>query len=278
MDNLWELRGPIGSGKTSLLMSILGELPISSGHISCTGKMAYVSQTPWVYSGTVRENIVFGMPFCEEKYNAIVEVCDLKKDLTSFPKNDLTEIGQRGIILSGGQRARVSLARAIYSDADIYLLDDPLSAVDAKVAKHLFNRCIKEFLAGRVRIMVTHHLQFLQQADKVLMLENGSVVYQGTFSQMDNDRQGNFPYLTQERLDTDLSDTMKVPPGYETVRAVTAIDKREERVDLKEEDEDRMVGTVKALVYWKYFRAALPAVLIVSLAAFFVVVQGICSV
>ena len=272
------ITGPIGSGKTSLLMSILGELPISSGHISCTGKMAYVSQTPWVYSGTVRENIVFGMPFCEEKYNAIVEVCDLKKDLTSFPKNDLTEIGQRGIILSGGQRARVSLARAIYSDADIYLLDDPLSAVDAKVAKHLFNRCIKEFLAGRVRILVTHHLQFLQQADKILMLENGSVVYQGTFSQMDKDRQGNFTYLTQERLDTDVRDTMKVPPGYETVRAVTAIDKREERVDLKEEDEDRMVGTVKALVYWKYFRAALPAVLIVSLAAFFVVVQGICSV
>ena len=218
------------------------------------------------------------MPFCEETYNAIVEVCDLKKDLTSFPKNDLTEIGQRGIILSGGQRARVSLARAIYSDADIYLLDDPLSAVDAKVAKHLFIRCIKEFLAGRVRILVTHHLQFLQQADKVLMLENGSVVYQGTFSQMDNDRQGNFPYLTQERLDTDVRDTMKVPPGYETVRVVTAIDKREERVDLKEEDEDRMVGTVKALVYWKYFRAALPAVLIISLAAFFVVVQGICSV
>lgn len=272
------ITGPIGSGKTSLLMSILGELPISSGHISCTGKMAYVSQTPWVYSGTVRENIVFGMPFCEEKYNAIVEVCDLKKDLTSFPKNDLTEIGQRGIILSGGQRARVSLARAIYSDANIYLLDDPLSAVDAKVAKHLFNRCIKEFLAGRVRILVTHHLQFLQQADKVLMLENGSVVYQGTFNQMDKDRQRNFTYLTQGRLDTDVRDTMKVPPGYESVRAVTAIDKREGRVDLKEEDEDRMVGTVKALVYWKYFRAALPAVLIVSLAALFVVVQGISSV
>ena len=157
-------------------------------------------------------------------------------------------------------------------------MDDPLSAVDAKVAKHLFNRCIKEFLAGRVRILVTHHLQFLQQADKVLMLENGSVVYQGTLSQMDKDRQGNFTYLTQERLDTDVRDIMKVPPGYETVRAVTAIDKRKERVDLKEEDEDRMVGTVKALVYWKYFRAALPAGLIVSLAAFFVVVQGICSV
>ena len=132
------ITGPVGSGKTSLLMTILGEIPISSGQMSCTGKMAYVSQTPWVYSGTVRENVVFGMPFVEEKFNKIIEVCDLGKDLSRFPKRDLTEIGQRGVILSGGQRARVSLARAIYSDADIYLLDDPLSAVDAKVGKLLF--------------------------------------------------------------------------------------------------------------------------------------------
>ena len=142
------ITGSVGSGKTSLLMTFLGELPVFSGQVTCIGKMAYVSQTPWVYSGTVRENIVFGLPFIEEKYNKIVEVCDLGKDITSFPKGDQTEIGQRGVILSGGQRARVSLARALYSDADIYLLDDPLSAVDAKVGKHLFNRCIKAFLDG----------------------------------------------------------------------------------------------------------------------------------
>ena len=156
-------------------MSILGELPISSGHVCCIGKMSYISQMPWVYSGTVRENIVFGMPFVEEKYKKILEVCDLEKDLSGFPKRDLTEIGQRGVILSGGQRARVSLARAIYSDSDIYLLDDPLSAVDAKVGKHLFDRCIKGFLDGRIRILVTHQLQFLHHADNILMLENGSV-------------------------------------------------------------------------------------------------------
>ncbi|CAH3199373.1 unnamed protein product, partial [Porites evermanni] len=174
------ITGPVGSGKTSLLMTILGEIPISSRQMSCTGKMAYVSQTPWVYSGTVRENVLFGMPFVAEKFNKIIEVCDLGKDLSRFPKRDLTEIGQRGVILSGGQRARVSLARAIYSDADMYLLDDPLSAVDAKVGKHLFEKCIDGFLAGRVRIfnLVTHQSQFLQHTDNVVVLHNGSVEYQ----------------------------------------------------------------------------------------------------
>ena len=110
------ITGPVGSGKTSLLMAILGELPISSGKISGAGKIALVSQTPWVYSGTVRDNIVFGNQFDVQKYNKVIEVCDLEKDIASFTKHDLTEIGQRGVILSGGQRARVSLARAIYSD------------------------------------------------------------------------------------------------------------------------------------------------------------------
>ena len=268
------ITGAVGSGKTSLLMSILGELPISSGEISCIGKVAYVSQTPWVYSGTVRENIVFGMPFIEEKYNKIVVVCDLVKDLTSFPKRDLTEIGQRGIILSGGQRARVSLARAIYSDADIYLLDDPLSAVDAKVGRHLFERCIKEFLAGRVRILVTHQLQFLQNADSVLMLEYGSVMYQGTYNQMEKERRRNVSNLAQGMQETNTNDFITIISQDETVKTADAVEKHRGRVDLEKEEEDRMVGTVKWWLYWKYFRAALPAVLIVSLAAFFTAVQG----
>ena len=268
------ITGAVGSGKTSLLMSILGELPISSGQISCIGKKAYVSQTPWVYSGTVRENIVFGMPFVEEKYNKTVAVCDLIKDLTNFPKRDLTEIGQRGIILSGGQRARVSLARAIYSDADIYLLDDPFSAVDAKVSKHLFHRCIEDILAGRIRILVTHQLQFLQNADSILMLQNGSVVYQGTYSEMGKARRRNVSYLSQGKQETNTNDVVTVLDADETIKTVNAVENHRERVDLKEEEEDRMIGNVKWWLYWKYFRAALPSGLIVSLAVFFVVVQG----
>ena len=196
------ITGSVGCGKTSLLMSILGELPVSSGQVSCIGKTAYFSQTPWVFSGTMQENIVSGMQFVEEKYKKVVEVCDLVKDIESFPKRDLTEIGQRGVILSGGQRARVSLARAIYSDADIYLLDDPLSAVDAKVGKHLFDRCIKEYLAGRVRILVTHQVQFLKQTDNVVLLQNGSVYFQGTYNQMERDsRRRHFSILSQGKED-----------------------------------------------------------------------------
>ncbi|KAJ7392175.1 hypothetical protein OS493_013547 [Desmophyllum pertusum] len=193
------ITGPVGSGKSSLLMSILGELPISSGKIYCIGKMAFVSQMPWVYSGTVQENIVFGRQFDEQRYNKVIEVCHLDKDIARFAKRDLTEIGQRGVILSGGQRARVSLARAIYSDADIYLLDDPLSAVDSKVGKHLFDRCIKEFLAGRIRILVTHQLQFLKQTDTIVMLQNGSVVCQGTYSEIVKDKQRVFSLPSESK-------------------------------------------------------------------------------
>ena len=271
------ITGSVGSGKTSLLMAILGELPISSGKISCTGKLAYISQTPWVYSGTVRENIVFGNQFVAQKYNKVIEVCDLQKDIARFTKGDLTEIGQRGIILSGGQRARVSLARAIYSDADIYLLDDPLSSVDAKVGKHLFERCIKEFLDGRIRILVTHQLQFLKQTDSIVMLQNGSVVCQGTYSQIEKDKEVSSYFLCQAKQEQKGENNIEEESSFfrkETFNLVNAVRADQERVDLKDEEEDRMVGTVKWSLYWKYFQAALPTVLIISLIAFFAFVQG----
>ena len=265
------ITGPVGSGKTSLLMTILGELPISSGKISCIGKMAFVSQTPWVFSGTVRDNIVFGNQFHVQKYNKVIEVCDLEKDIASFTKRDLTEIGQRGVILSGGQRARVSLARAIYSDADIYLLDDPLSAVDAKVGKHLFDRCIKEFLDGRMRILVTHQLQFLKETDTVVILRNGLVVWDGTYSRIEQHRQAASCFLPQQKKDFDGENSVFSEEASESMDLAR---KHLDRVDLKDEEEDRMVGTVKWWLYWKFFRVALPTILIISLIIFFAIVQS----
>ena len=263
------ITGPVGSGKTSLLMTILGEIPISSGKISCTGKMAFVSQTPWVYSGTVRDNIVFGKEFHEQKFKKIIEVCDLEKDIASFTKRDLTEIGQRGVILSGGQCARVSLARAIYSDADIYLLDDPLSAVDARVGKHLFDRCIKEFLAGRTRILVTHQLQFLKETDRVVILRNGSVVFEGMYSRIEKNKQVACCFVSQGKKDFNSEQNFE-----DTLKSISSAGEDHERVDLEDEAEDRIVGTVKWWLYWKYLGAALPTVLIVSLMVFFAIVQG----
>ena len=271
------ITGPVGSGKTSLLMTILGELPITSGKISCIGKMAFVSQTPWVYSGTVRDNIVFGKEFHEQKYRKVIEVCDLEKDIASFTKRDLTEIGQRGVILSGGQRARVSLARAIYSDADIYLLDDPLSAVDAKVGKHLFDRCIKEFLHGRMRILVTHQLQFLKETDSIVIIRSGSVVSHEPSSRIEQYMQTTSCLLPQQKQDFDGEDTNREDVSVfseETSESTNSAIEHRDRVDLRDEEEDRMVGTVKCWLYWKYFRAALPTILIISLIIFFAIVQG----
>lgn len=151
--------GPVGCGKSSLLSAILGELPVTSGDISCSGKLVHVSQSPWVFSGTIRSNILFGKRYDPRRYEAVIDACDLRKDMNSFPDRDATRIGERGTLLSGGQRTRVALARAVYADADIYLLDDPLGAVDSKVGRNLFERCIQGILGKKIRIVVTHQLQ-----------------------------------------------------------------------------------------------------------------------
>lgn len=214
---------------------------------------------------------MFGKDFEEKTYNAIIRVCDLKIDLDSFPKGDLTEVGQRGVILSGGQRVRISLARMIYSDADIYLLDDPLSAVDAKVGKHLFDRCIKEFLAGRIRILVTHHLQFLKQTDYVVVLENGIVAQECKCIEMQIQKKGVFSGTTQERGTCTEWDSLEKSLGtFEgSSDKPVAVERKDKRIDLNDAEEDRVVGSVKWWRYWRYFRAALPVEMLVGLFAFF---------
>ncbi|XP_022792486.1 multidrug resistance-associated protein 4-like isoform X2 [Stylophora pistillata] len=178
---LLAITGPVGSGKSSVLSAILGELPLREGTISYHGKVAYVPQLSWIFSGSVRENILFGLPFDEEKFLYVVDVCGLSKDLSDFAKGDLTEIGQRGVSLSGGQKARVGLARAVYSDADIYLLDDPLSALDTEVGRKLSKSCIVGHLSGCIRILVTHQLQYLKDVDCIVVMKNGSINHQGTY-------------------------------------------------------------------------------------------------
>ncbi|XP_028724042.1 multidrug resistance-associated protein 4 [Peromyscus leucopus] len=175
--------GPVGAGKSSLLSAVLGELPPTSGLVSVHGKIAYVSQQPWVFSGTVRSNILFGKKYEKERYEKVIKACALKKDLQLLEDGDLTVIGDRGATLSGGQKARVNLARAVYQDADIYLLDDPLSAVDAEVGKHLFQLCICQTLHEKVTILVTHQLQYLKAASHILILKDGQIVQKGTYTE-----------------------------------------------------------------------------------------------
>uniref|UniRef100_A0A8C4VPV4 Multidrug resistance-associated protein 4 n=1 Tax=Gopherus evgoodei TaxID=1825980 RepID=A0A8C4VPV4_9SAUR len=171
---------------SSLLSAVLGELPKDKGLMDVRGRIAYVSQQPWVFPGTVRSNILFGREYEREKYEKVLKVCALKKDMDLLEDGDLTVIGDRGATLSGGQKARVNLARAVYQDADIYLLDDPLSAVDAEVSRHLFEKCIYRALHQKVSILVTHQLQYLHAVNQILILKEGKMVGKGTYSEFLN--------------------------------------------------------------------------------------------
>uniref|UniRef100_A0A8B9HPV1 ATP-binding cassette sub-family C member 5 n=1 Tax=Astyanax mexicanus TaxID=7994 RepID=A0A8B9HPV1_ASTMX len=178
--NLLGVCGNVGSGKTSLISSILEQMHLKSGSVSANGTFAYVSQQAWIFHGSVRDNILMGEPFDQERYDRVIHACCLAPDLAILPFGDQTEIGERGLNLSGGQKQRVSVARAVYSNRDIFLLDDPLSAVDAHVGKHIFEECIKKELKGKSVILVTHQLQYLEFCDEVLLLEGGEIKEAGT--------------------------------------------------------------------------------------------------
>ncbi|KAF9148723.1 Multidrug resistance-associated protein 1 [Linnemannia schmuckeri] len=178
--------GDVGSGKSSFIAALLGQIrQTGSGpKLKLYGKSSYVPQEAWLNNLTLRENIVFGKDFEEERYNTTVKVCALERDLTLLAHGDQTEIAERGTNLSGGQKQRVSLARAVYHKSDIVLMDDPLSAVDQNVGKHIFDQCIRGYLAGRTVIIVTHQLQYLHRCDKIVMLQSGKIAYQGTYQEL----------------------------------------------------------------------------------------------
>ncbi|KAG9335558.1 hypothetical protein JZ751_004461 [Albula glossodonta] len=183
-EQLLAVIGPVGAGKSSLLSMVLGELPAEKGVVKVRGDLTYASQQPWVFPGTIRSNILFGKELQPQKYEKVLRACALTRDMELMPDGDLTVIGDRGATLSGGQKARVNLARAVYQDADIYLLDDPLSAVDAEVGRHLFEQCICGILRKKPRILVTHQLQYLKAADQILVLKEGHMVALGTYAEL----------------------------------------------------------------------------------------------
>ncbi|WAR56973.1 hypothetical protein PtB15_8B17 [Puccinia triticina] len=175
--------GRVGSGKSSLLSGILGEMYKLSGKVELRGKVAYAAQTPWLLSATVKDNILFGAEYDKELYVTVVEACALVEDLAILKDGDETQVGDKGVALSGGQKARISLARTVYARADVYLLDDPLSSVDAHVARHLFDKVIGPtgLLCNKARILCTNAIPFCQQADELIMVRDGTIVERGSF-------------------------------------------------------------------------------------------------
>uniref|UniRef100_A0A8C4PQD4 ATP-binding cassette sub-family C member 5 n=1 Tax=Equus asinus asinus TaxID=83772 RepID=A0A8C4PQD4_EQUAS len=174
--------GSVGSGKTSLISAILGQMTLLEGSIAVSGTFAYVAQQAWILNATLRDNILFGKEFDEERQG----ICCLRPDLAILPNSDLTEIGERGANLSGGQRQRISLARALYSDRDIYILDDPLSALDAHVGNHIFNSAIQKHLKSKTVLFVTHQLQYLADCDEVIFMKEGCITERGTHEELMN--------------------------------------------------------------------------------------------
>ncbi|KFM06516.1 Canalicular multispecific organic anion transporter 1, partial [Aptenodytes forsteri] len=176
--------GAVGSGKSSLVSAMLGEMENIKGHINIQGSLAYVPQQAWIQNATLKDNILFGSELDEPRYQQVIKACALLPDLELLPAGDQTEIGEKGINLSGGQKQRVSLARAVYSNADIYVLDDPLSAVDAHVGKYLFEHVLgpKGLLQKKTRILVTHSISFLPQVDNIVVLVAGAVSEHGSYS------------------------------------------------------------------------------------------------
>eukprot|EP00026_Physarum_polycephalum_P001120 Phypoly_transcript_01121.p1 GENE.Phypoly_transcript_01121~~Phypoly_transcript_01121.p1 ORF type:complete len:574 (+),score=98.28 Phypoly_transcript_01121:2-1723(+) len=176
--------GQVGSGKSSLLTALINEMQQISGKLEVNGSVAYVAQTPWIINATIKDNIILGTPYDAEKYAETLRACALEQDLQILPGGDQCEIGEKGINLSGGQKQRVALARAVYKEAKLYLLDDPLSAVDSGVGQHLLHQCILSKISDKTRILVTHQLYPLKYANRIVVMENGKISAIGTYGEL----------------------------------------------------------------------------------------------
>ncbi|KAL3689041.1 hypothetical protein R1sor_015350 [Riccia sorocarpa] len=242
--------GPVGSGKSSLAAALLGEMQQVSGDtFTANGRLAYCAQQAWIMNASLKDNILFGLEYDEGRYRAVLTACALDQDLVNLPDGDETEIGERGINLSGGQKQRVSLARAVYADMDVYLLDDPLSAVDAHVGAHLFSKCIMGFLSDKTRIFITNQLQYAPSVDHIVVLEDGRVAEQGKFQDLVS-KEGEFSRLMQEtgiqkeeESDIETSDNTMSPVNWGGV----------ERKGMLVQDEYRTRGTLDLSVYKNYW-------------------------
>lgn len=263
--------GPVGSGKTSLLHLILKELPLLSGSVEVTGTISYASQEPWLFAGTVRQNILFGRPMNKERYKTVVHKCALAKDFKLFPHGDRTIIGERGISLSGGQRARINLARAVYKKADIYLLDDPLSAVDTHVGKQLFESCISNYLCDKTCILVTHQLQYLKKVDQIIILNNGMIEAEGSYEEL-KDSGLDFAKLLHDFPTQEEEMKKRISMRRGSVHSIGSVD--EEKIESPAElQETKTSGSISSHVYKSYFRSGGHICKIIFLFWMFVLAQ-----
>jgi ABC-type multidrug transport system fused ATPase/permease subunit len=250
--SLTAIVGTVGSGKSSLINALIGEMKRESGEVVFGGTIGYCPQQAWIQNATVKDNILFGKEYDEKKYKNAIKSCALLPDFKIFPKGDMTEIGERGINLSGGQKQRINLARAVYFNSDIVFLDDPLSAVDAHVSRYLFDKCILGALKDKTRVLVTHQLHVLPNVDYIICVDNGSISEQGTYSEL-MEKDGEFARLMRsyggidENKNESETESEKESKLFELEQSNDE-DKKDDDDDItitKEDDEDENEREIK---------------------------------
>uniref|UniRef100_A0A8D3DSU2 ABC-type glutathione-S-conjugate transporter n=1 Tax=Scophthalmus maximus TaxID=52904 RepID=A0A8D3DSU2_SCOMX len=254
--------GHVGSGKSSLLSAMLGETEKRSGRVVVKGSVAYVPQQAWIQNATVQDNVIFGREKLKTWYHRVLEACALLPDLDILPAGDATEIGEKGLNLSGGQKQRVSLARAVYRTADVYLLDDPLSAVDAHVGQHIFDKVIgpKGVLRDKTRILVTHGMSFLPQADLILVMVDGAITESGSYQELLS-RHGAFADFIHTFASTERKESA-IQRGEETLSARKSKDTHKTDTFIPDFPQTLVETKVKLEMYKKYFKTISLAIII----------------
>ncbi|XP_028271684.1 multidrug resistance-associated protein 5 [Parambassis ranga] len=274
--------GGVGSGKSSLLSALLGQMTLLEGNVAVSGGFAYVSQQAWILNDSLKENILFGNEYDPDKYNAVLEACCLLPDLAELPYGDMTEIGERGANLSGGQRQRVSLARAIYCERPVLLLDDPLSAVDACVGSHIFSKAIRGAVKDKTVLFVTHQLQYLPECDDVILMKDGQIAEHGTHAQLmskERDYATLFSSMQQENLVKEnlknkqqRVDTKKADSPADATKVGPKVEHKKGEQLMKAEEKGS--GAVAWSVYGAYIKAAGGAVIFLINIFFFLSTTG----
>ena len=249
--------GEVGCGKSSLLQAIINSLillnPKECDGVHINGKVGYAAQIPWIQNDTIRNNILFAQPFDEEKYNRVLNLCQLIEDLETFEGKDLTEIGEKGINLSGGQKVRISLARTIYNEPDIYLFDDPISALDANVGKKIMKNCIVKYLKGKTRVVVTHALSYLKYMDRIIYMKSGRIEWSGNYEEVQNQ-----PFFAELAKSTGfsrvISGEMGEKPEVKKEKNSFITQKEDDKIIKIIKEEEQSLRGVKFKVYFDYFR------------------------
>lgn len=287
---IYAVIGMVGAGKSSFLSAILGEIDITGGHVKVNGSLSYAGQEAWVFGSTIRQNILFGQSYDRHRYQKVVKACSLSRDFKQFPQGDQTVVGERGSSLSGGQKARINLARSLYRQADIYLLDDPLSAVDTHVSKHLFEECMQRYLAGKTRILATHQLQYVKNVDAIILMDQGKITVFSNFQDLLKQRPEYAELLAAESESNEDSSleksTMRRQFSSSSTRSRTP-EASSGGTDDEEEDEDPQGlndglegtsrGAVKGSLFIKYFQTGANLCLAFTLLLLFISTQFIAS-